>query len=209
LTVRSNNKPDGQNNPSFIQAARRAQIIECAIEVIATLGYTRASLARIAEQAGISKGVVLYYFKNKEVLIEQVVIEVYTEAARAVTPHIAAQPTTALKLQAYISSALEYIRTHREQLIALFEIVNHHRNTSGKLRFREEIQEPILVDLEALLRTGQQEGDFRSFDPRVMAVTIRRAMDAVPSHYAANPDLDVSAYSRELVTLFDRATRKE
>jgi hypothetical protein len=42
-----------------------------------------------------------------------------------------------------------------------------------------------------------------------MAVTIRRAIDAVPYLYAATPDLDVSAYARELSTLFDRATRKE
>ena len=207
--MRSKNKPDGKNTSSFIEAARRAQIIECTIEIIATSGYAQASLARIAEQAGVSKGVILYYFKNKEALIGQVVIEVYTEAARTVTPQIAAQPTAALKLPVYIRAALEYMRTHRKQMVALVEIVNHHRNTSGKLRFRDEIQEPVLADLETLLRTGQQEGAFRSFDPRVMAVTIRKAIDAVPSLYAAYPELDIAAYSRELVTLFDRATRKE
>ena len=63
--------------------------------------------------------------------------------------------------------------------------------------------------LEGLLRQGQQEGDFRPFDLRVMAVTIRRAIDAVPPLLAANPDLDVKAYARELATLFDRATCKE
>jgi hypothetical protein len=52
-------------------------------------------------------------------------------------------------------------------------------------------------------------GDFWSFDPRVMAVTIRRAIDVAPSLYAANPNLDVASYSKEMVTLFDRATRKE
>jgi len=42
-----------------------------------------------------------------------------------------------------------------------------------------------------------------------MAVTIRRAIGAVPSLFAANPNLDEESYARELVTLFDRATRKE
>jgi hypothetical protein len=42
-----------------------------------------------------------------------------------------------------------------------------------------------------------------------MAVTIRRAIDAVPPLFAANPNLDVDSYARELVMLFDRATQKE
>jgi hypothetical protein len=60
-----------------------------------------------------------------------------------------------------------------------------------------------------LLRKGQQEGGFRAFDLHVMAVTIRRAIDALPPFFIANPNLDADGYARELVTLFDRATRKE
>jgi hypothetical protein len=44
------------------------------------------------------------------------------------------------------------------------------------------------------------------FDLRVMAITIRQAIDVVPRWLSANPNLDVEAYARELVTLFDRAT---
>ncbi len=205
--MRSKNKPDGQNIQSFIETARRAQIVACAIEIIATLGYSQASLTRIAEKAGISKGVVLYYFKNKEALIEQVVFEVYTAAAEAIAPQIVAQPSAALKLQVYIRSSLEYIRTHRQQMIALIEVVSHH--PSGGDRFRGEIQEPSIRALQALLEKGQQEGDFRTFDPLVMAVTIRRAIDTVPVLYAADPDLDLRNYSSELVALFDRATCKK
>ena len=54
LTMRIKDKPDGQNRPTFTEAARRTQIIECAIETLATLGYAQASLAHIAERAGIS-----------------------------------------------------------------------------------------------------------------------------------------------------------
>ena len=65
LTMRIKDKPDGQNHPTFTEAARRTQIIECAIETLATLGYAQASLAHIAKRAGISKGVIVYYFSSK------------------------------------------------------------------------------------------------------------------------------------------------
>lgn len=59
-------------------------------------------------------------------------------------------------------------------------------------RFILEGEEPILAVLEALLRNGQQEGMFRSFDPRVMAVTFRMVIDAAPPLYSANPNLVVA-----------------
>ncbi|MFD6455458.1 TetR family transcriptional regulator, partial [Nocardia sp. NPDC060220] len=53
--MRPENKPDGQHR-SFIEEARRRQIIAATVEVVSELGYANASLARIAERAGISKG---------------------------------------------------------------------------------------------------------------------------------------------------------
>jgi TetR/AcrR family fatty acid metabolism transcriptional regulator len=208
LTMRTKDKPIGQKRPTFTETARRAQLIECAIETIATLGYAQTSLAQIAKRAGISKGVIVYYFSSKEALIEQVVTEIYTAAVQAVTPQIAAQPTAQLRLQAYIRSAVDYIGTHRMRMVALLEIALNFRTADGKLRY-SGTEEWILTALEALLRQGQEEGEFRAFDQRVMAVTIRRAIDAVAPLLAAHPNLDTNSYARELVTLFDRATRKE
>ena len=95
------------------------------------------------------------------------------------------------------------------QMMALIEIMLNFRTADGKLRYGGATEEWVLAALETLLRKGQQEGEFRTFDLRVMAVTIRRAIDAIPPLFAANPNLDVESYARELVTLFDRATRKE
>jgi len=207
--MHTKDEPDGRPRPTFTEAARRAQLIECAIETIAMLGYAQASLAHIAERAGISKSMITYYFSSKEELLEQVVTEIYAAAVQAVTPQIAAQPTAQLRLQAYIRSAVDYIGAYRMRMVALLEITRNFRTPDGKLRYGGSTEEWILTALEALLRQGQEEGEFRAFDRRVMAVTIRRAIDGVAPLFAANPNLDVESYAQELVTLFDRATRKE
>lgn len=206
--MRTKDKPIGQESPTFTEAARRAQIIECAIETLATQGYAQTSLAQIAKRAGISKGVIIYYFTGKDELLEQVVTEIYAAAVQAVTPQITAQPTATLQLQAYIHSAVDYIGAHRMRMVALLEIAHNFRTAEGKLRY-SGTEEWILTPLEALLRQGQTEGDFRAFDLHVMAVTIRRAIDAVAPLLATHPNLDTASYARELVTLFDRATREE
>ena len=207
--MRTKDKLTGQKHATFTEAARQAQLIECTIETIATQGYAQTSLAQIAKRAGISKGVIVYYFSSKEALIEQVVTEIYTAAVQAVTPQIAAQPTARLQLQAYIQSAVHYIGAHQTRMMALLEIALNFRTAEGKLRYGGISEEWILSALEALLRQGQEDGEFRVFDLRVMAVTIRRAIDALAPLLAAHPNLDTDSYARELVTLFDRATRKE
>lgn len=206
--MRSENKSVGQDQLSFIEAARRAQIVECTIETIATLGYAQASLAQIAKRAEISKGVILYHFANKDELIQQVVTEIYIAGAYFMVPQIEAQSTISNKLRAYIQANVEFIGSHRTQVVALVNIMTSVRNEQGKLRYDVTAEEPILSALEELLRMGQQEGEFRKFDTRVMAVLIRRAIDALPGLLSANRDLDLEPYKREMVTLFDLATRK-
>lgn len=206
--MQTKNKTTDQNYRSSIEAARRAHIIASAIETIAALGYAQASLAQIARRAGISKSVISYHFTNKDELIEQVVTDTYTSALLFILPKIPTQASASDQLQAYIQADVEFIGTHRMQVAALVEIMTNFRTGDGKLRYDVQAEEPILAGLEAFLRKGQQDGDFRTFDTRVMAVTMRRAIDALPHLLTSNPDLDLDAYARELVALFDRATRK-
>lgn len=206
-TMRTKDASGGQKRPTFTETARRAQLIECAIETIATLGYAQASLAQIATCAGISKSVITYYFTGKQELIQQVVAAIFEDAAAYIGPRVAAQPTPALRLSVYIQSHVEYITSHLQQMMTIIEIAANARVEGKKPRFGAAT-EAMRAPLETLLRNGQQAGDFRDFDVRVMAVTIRGAIDALSPLFIANPQLDAELYARELVTLFDRATRK-
>jgi hypothetical protein len=42
-----------------------------------------------------------------------------------------------------------------------------------------------------------------------MAIAVRAAIDAVPSRLAPEPEFDIDNYAREIVTVFDLATRIE
>lgn len=194
---------------SFIEIARRAQIIQCAIETIATIGYAQASLAQIASRAGISKGVISYHFDGKDELMMQIVTDIYTKGSEYMVPLILAEATPDGMLRAYIRSNVEFVGNHRLEVMALSEIFLNLRAADGALRFDAKAEEPVITPLEDLLRGGQEAGVFRAFALRPMAMTIRRAIDAVTPQLMADPDLDVATYARELVELFDRATRAD
>jgi AcrR family transcriptional regulator len=203
--MRTTNRTHGR---TFIEAARRAQIVRSAIETIADLGFTNASLAEIARRAGISKSVISYHFESKEELVEQVVAQVFEEAVSMVVPRLQAEPTAAGKVRAYIEARVGHLATHREQMAALFHIWTSFRTQDGKLRLDETTAEPTLQAIEEILRLGQAQGEFREFSTRVMAVAIRQAIDGVVLQSMVNPQLDLDLFARELAGLFDRAMRR-
>ncbi len=193
---------------SFIEEARRAQIVGCAIDTIAELGYGQASLARIAERAGISKGVIGYHFAGKDDLIGAVVAEVLARAAEYMLPRINAQSGGPDVLRAYIESNLAFMGDHRNHLLAIVEISRNARPAEGEAALGPGVVEGAVRSLAELLARFQDAGDFRpDFDPVVIAGAIRAAIDAVPRRLANDPGLDLEHYGRELANLFNLATR--
>jgi AcrR family transcriptional regulator len=203
-------RTSGQKNPTFIEAARRAQIVSAAIDTIAELGYGQASLARIAKRAGTSKGVISYHFASKDDLIREIAAELLAKAEAYMVPRILAEPSGPGMLRAYIESNLAFMREYRNHLVAFLEIFLNARSDDGSPLVDEKSLDYQVTSLEQLLAHFQAAGDFRAdFDPQVMALAIRGAINQVPPRLARHPDLDVDGYGRELAALFDLATRGE
>ena len=203
-------RTSGQKNLTFIEAARRAQILSAAIDTIAELGYGQASLARIAKRAGTSKGVISYHFAGKDDLIREIVAEVLAKGEAYMLPRILAESSGAGMLRAYIESNLAFMREYRNHLVAFLEIFLNARGDDGSPLVDEKSLDYLVTSLEQLLAHFQAAGDFRAdFNPQVMALAIRGAIDMVPPRLARYPDLDVDGYARELAALFDLATRGE
>jgi AcrR family transcriptional regulator len=208
LTMRIKNGSSGQPVRSFIDAARRAQIIAAAIETIADIGFSQASLARIADRLGISKGVISYHFAGKDELIREIVNEVYTAAGTFVGPRLEGESTAAGRLGAYIEAEIAFLRAYPAHLRAMVEIFSNFRTAEGKLHYDGIAEEERRIALvEEILRDGQRDDEFRGFSPRIMAIAVAAAIDGVLIQWVANPALDLELCARELVTLFDRATR--
>jgi TetR/AcrR family transcriptional regulator, fatty acid metabolism regulator protein len=209
--MRSEASPAGQKTGrTFTETARRAQIVKAAIDTIAGLGYGQASLARIAETAGTSKGVILYHFGGKDELIRELVAELVARGVAYMEPRIEAAPDGADKLRAYIESNLAFMRENRNHMVAIVEIALNARAAGGSRIYDPSVQDAGVAALQQLLAYFQGTGELRAdFDPHVMAMAIRAAINAVPAQLARDPGLDIGHHARELADLFHLATRPE
>ncbi|MCK7622383.1 TetR family transcriptional regulator [Streptomyces sp. RS10V-4] len=193
---------------SFTETGRRAQIVAAAIEVIADVGYHRASFAKIAERAGLSStGMISYHFDGRDDLMREVVTEVLRLAEGYLRPRIEAHRSYAARLRASIEGNLDLCAEYPRHLAAITEIlVNLRGGEPGMVAFLDTTEANLAVQVEQL-RKAQRAGEFRDFDPWVMMRAIRAAIDDVVRRAAHDPGLDVRAAGRELADLFDRATR--
>ncbi|RDI67157.1 TetR/AcrR family transcriptional regulator [Nocardia pseudobrasiliensis] len=206
--MRPENETSGRRR-SFIEEARRRQIIAAAVEVISEVGYTNASLARIAKQAGISKGVISYHFDGKDELMAELVTQLYISGGEFMAPLIGQAVGARDKVMTYLTTNLQFIDDNRTYLGALMDVVTNLRDADGSLRFgSDNAEEPIIRPLIEMLRAGQDDGEFGDFDPVVMAKVMRDIIDGAAGRAIREPDWDVGKYTAEVCRIFELATGK-
>jgi len=193
---------------TFIEEARRAQIVQCAADVIAESGYARATMAEIAKRARIAKSVISYHFADKNDLIQEVIrtsVETYTQFLES---RMAAESTAAGKIRAYLAASADYMIVHRSLNLAIVEIAFNALGPDGRPLRATMPMEVQSASFEQVLRDAQASGELREFDVQVMAGLLRSAVThTMVMAIRADPNVDLAAYARELGTTFDLATR--
>lgn len=193
---------------SFVEKARRQQVVAAAIETVAEFGYANASLARIAERAGISKSVISYHFAGKNDLLNQVVTGFFEDAWEYMSQRLDVQTSYMGKMLAWVESQLAYFALHRSAFLAVIDIVVNHRNPDGSKPFAEAEKEEI-VALTEILDAGQGAGEFRPLDSASVAVVVVQCIDGALTRWIDADHSDLEVQSSALVDFVEHAIRKE
>jgi AcrR family transcriptional regulator len=197
---------------SFTRTARKAQIVDCAIEVIAEVGYQQASIRKIADRVGIAMSAVLYHFGSKENLVDAIVEHMYRMALATLVPALDVETTATGKLNAYIRSSIRYFAAHRSALLALTSTATNFQPSDGR-RFDElglspEITDQLAVlDPLAILAAGQRDGEFGDFPLESTALALRGAVNSVVEKVLREPHYDTMGYGDDLVEIFGRIVK--
>jgi len=154
----------------------------------------------ICRQAGLSsKRLITYHFSGKAELFAAVAAKVVEDAEAYMRPSLAAAEGARDDLVTFIRANVAFLADHLDQVRALEQII-----LNGD-RSWDPYHLDALKRLTELFADGQRTGAFRPFDPRLMATTLRAAIDGAFAPLAEG--LDPERCADELVEIFDRATR--
>lgn len=150
-------------------SAMKDGISQAALEVLKQHGYEGLTMDRVAELAGVAKGSIYHYFRNKQALVTHMFEQIIAPAVER-SEQIMAQATPALeKLQAMVKMWLEYFSQHRSLFDFLFR-----EPAVRELCFASQRTKNITAveRFSTILRQGMAEGIFRPVIPEFVAEMI-------------------------------------
>src|SRR5215471_8247417 len=96
-----------------VAEGRREQIIDAAMHVFAQKGFARATNRDVAREAGITTGLIYYYFESKEALFKAIMEERSPmQIVSTITPEMLEQPPEAF-LPMIIKRVLAVVENER------------------------------------------------------------------------------------------------
>lgn len=172
-----------------------------AVQELADRGYEDASLTRIAERAGVAKGLVWRYFIGKDDLMESTATMTMVTIRDGLFDVI----DETLPVPDIIRTALRHVAglivTHRAELVALNHIVHNLRRPDGVERATADYFAETQLAQEELFRRGQADGTLRDVDTTVMATTYQGAIDSMLGYLGSHPDVDPNDYADTLADI--------
>jgi len=125
------------------KARKRKQIVEAATEVFIKHGYRRASVDDVAERAGVAKGTIYLYFKNKAELLLEAIIEEKKRYFKKIKPIFSPGVEGGERLRMYLRAAFllakemplvsRLISGDREMLLALADMDDYVQQAASQI----------------------------------------------------------------------------
>ena len=188
------------------------RITEAAAQVFAQKGYAGSLVADIAVAAGVGKGTVYQYFRNKEDLFFAVFDWYVKRVGDAATVEISALSRTASDKIIALSVALVQACV---DMAEMYGLVIEFWAASATLRIKDRFQEAFRQGywgyrdaVAALITEGIERGEFcREIEPSSVAATLVGTWDALGLQAWFDPDFDPKAANENFMTVFVRGLK--
>lgn len=146
---------------------RKAELLHHAEQLFAQRGYEDTRMIDIAHAAGVAKGLVYWYFENKETLFYEIVVDMGRRLRRAQRLAIDGIDDPLGRLYVGTAESVRFIAEHHR----LYGIISTQLRGDHRLReTRSQSRRLHADDATALLAEGQERGQVRTDDdPAVLA----------------------------------------
>jgi AcrR family transcriptional regulator len=193
-----------KSKEDVVQEFRVQSIQEAAIRVISRKGMASATMQEIAEEAGVAKGTIYLYFRDRDELVEKTFETAIGELHKRIDAALESDGPFAQRLRAVITAKLAFFNENRE-FFRLYHTLRMPEGSATQQRRQKRTCQPqyrARVDrLAAHLKSAMDAGEVRPLDPKRLAlflietstaIVLERLSEDAPPPESEDVDLIVS-----------------
>jgi AcrR family transcriptional regulator len=173
-------------------AGEKAQrIVEAMRSSVARRGVAGSTFDNVAREAGVSRGLLHYYFGTKERLLAEVVRHDADVRMTLLDTQLATAATPDDVLERLVSSLEEFVADEPEIIALIFELFALSRRHEEVAAEYAQLTRRTREQLAAILRTKQEEGAVRlGAEAEEVADVLFAMADGMALRMLAEPDRD-------------------
>jgi AcrR family transcriptional regulator len=162
-----------------VAAERKDQIVRATVDCITKYGYHNFSMQDVARTAGVSKGIIHYYFLNKDELMMSVLDRVAGDIERVLASEMSSITDAKRKLEVFIDVCFDIVRSTKEY----YQVnMDFWTQINQKEEVRKVIARHYTKFREAaatVIRDGITAQAFRAVDPYEYASYVIAVIDGL------------------------------
>ncbi len=182
--------PVQRNNKDIINL-RRTQLTAAAYRVVSRKGYYNFTIKDIAREAGLSTGLVHYYFKDKQELLFTLLKEMNNNLRVYLNRALARSDDPREKLSIFLDQAFSLVEREKDYFHVLIDFWTQINHNERIRRANIKLYESFRIEVSAIITEGMRDGLFRRVDVPYTAMVIVSLVQGVIIQYV----LDRAAFN--------------
>lgn len=171
-----------KSKDEVVQEFRVQSIQDAAMRVIARKGMAAATMQEIADEAGVAKGTIYLYFRDRDELVEKTFETAITRLIAGVGEAMDGQESLEQKIRAAMTAKLAFFRENRE-FFRLYMSLRLPEGDPQQQRRHKRNCEPqyrgSVGRLAGILAAAMDRGEIRRFDTHRLALFIVEGSNAI------------------------------
>lgn len=202
-----------KSKEEVVQEYRIQSIQEATMRVIARKGMAAATMQEIAEEAGVAKGTIYLYFRDRDELVEKTFESAMLELFERIDEALHREMSFEEKMRAVFAAQLAFFTNNRE----FFRLYLSLRTTDNPQRQRRQKQtchpqyRGRVQNLADVLQQAMDRGEIRRMDPLRLALFIIEGSTAIIIERLGEDDSPAAEADVDLITglILDGVRKRE
>lgn len=151
---------------------RRSQLTKAAYKVVSRKGYYNFTIKDIAKEAGLSAGLVHYYFKDKQDLLLNLLKEINVNIKTFLNRELCRLENPLDKLNAYMAQAFGLVEKEKDYFYVLIDFWTQVNRNNRMRQANIKLFQSYRDECAKILKEGVEKGVFVEMDVQYTATII-------------------------------------